>query len=206
MQEASDVQGDPKADVQLHGLPEDVAGAQQEVAFALGRKLDLRSDSVSYVCARIRKWYGQRIEFPVPRDIRRIIAKLHLPGCGWVVNGIFCGVFKTGPNPKNPFFCGGSINGETELDWKICLRDVLVKNDMGEEHMIFSKRRSRNKRHPIEFSIKDFMPDALEEARRIEANIKIAEKISDADIRASLERAVEARAVAKAKGIDLDDD
>lgn len=174
---------------------------------ALSLNVDLRSDSVAFVCAHIRKWHRQRIEFPVPRDVEQIILKRNLPGAGWVINGIFCGVFKTGPNPKNPFFRGFSINGENFIDWKICLRDVLVKSDDGQEHMLFSRRRSRNKKHVIEFSIKDLMLSLItEDQRRAAANAEIASRISDADVHSALERASAARAAAKAQGIDLDDD
>lgn len=169
---------------------------QDDAVRALSLKVDLRNDSVAYVCARIRKWYRQRIEFPVPRDVRQIISKRHLPGTGWVINGIFCGVFKTGPNPKNPFFCGGSINGEKFIDWKICLRDVLVKSAHGEEYMLFSRRRSRNKKHVIEFSIRDIMLSVAENDR-LDASAK-------SDI-AIVERLVQARDVSGDDTL-LDDD
>lgn len=196
----------------MHRLPPDVAGAPEglimpDEVFPLGVKIDLRNDSVAFVCAKVRKWYRQRIEFPVPLDVQHIIQKRKMAGQGWIINGIFCGLFKTGPNPKNPFFGGMSLNGEQFIDWKICLRDVLVKNDHGDEYMLFSRRRQRNKQHRIEFSIRDLMQAFVDEDhRRAAMNAKYSEKISEHDVRAALERAVEARAVAKAQGIDLDDD
>lgn len=131
--------------------------------FELARPLDLRNDSATYVRMKLRKKLGQRMEFPLPMVFHDMVREQGTSPDGVVVNGIYCGIFKVGRNPKNPFFRGSTITHDEKPDWRISLRDVIIKDKDGKEgYFIFASRSRRsNKRRLLEFSLNNILAAAL---------------------------------------------